>query len=69
MYRCIWLILKEVPHYENDIPAKEEIQSESSRIQSENEHSWRKKSSGCQKSKRKKTVISLGRRHVAFSSI
>ena len=29
----------------------------------------RKKSIGCQKSKRKKTVISLGRIYVAFSSL
>ena len=33
--------------YENDISAEEKIQSESSRIQSKNEHSKRKKSSCC----------------------
>ena len=54
---------------ENDISAKETFQSESSWIQSKNEHSGRKKSFSCQKSKRKKTVISLGRIYVAFSSI
>ena len=54
---------------ENDISAKEKIQSKSSRIQSKNEHTRRKKSFSCQKSKRKKTVISLGRIYVAFSSI
>ena len=48
---------------------KKKIQSKSSRIQSKNEHSRRKKSISCQKSKRKKTVISLGRIYVAFSSI
>ena len=44
---------------EDDISAEEEIQIKSSRIQSKNEHTRRKKSIGCQKSKRKKTVISL----------
>ncbi|GAB6955228.1 hypothetical protein JCM13369A_17720 [Mediterraneibacter glycyrrhizinilyticus JCM 13369] len=53
---------------EDDISAEEEIQIQSSRIQSKNEHSRRKKSISCQKSKRKKTVISLGRIYVAFSS-
>ena len=60
---------KEVDINENDIPAKKEIQSKSTRIQSKNEHSWRQKGTGSQKSKRKKTVISIGRRYVAFSSI
>jgi len=59
---------KEVPRYENDISAEEEIESEGSRFQSENEHSRRKKSFSCQKSKRKKSVVSIGRRFVAFSS-
>ena len=35
----------------------------------QDEHTRRKKSFSCQKSKRKKTVISLGRIYVAFSSI
>lgn len=55
--------------YEDDIPTKKETESESSRFQKQNEHSRRKKSISCQKSKRKKTVISLGRIYVAFSSI
>lgn len=46
---------------EDDISAKKEIQSKSSWIQSKNENSRRKKSIGCQKSKRKKAIISLGR--------
>ena len=59
---------KEVPYYENDISAEEEIESESSRIQSKNEHSRRKKSLSCKKSKRKKSIVSIGRSFVAFSS-
>lgn len=54
---------------ENDISAKEAFQSKGSWIQSKNEHTGRKKSISCQKSKRKKTVISIGRIYVAFSSI
>ena len=54
---------------ENDISAEETFQSKSSWIQSKNEHTGRKKSISCQKSKRKKTVISIGRVYVAFSSI
>ena len=45
----------------------EEIQSESSRISCKNEHSRRKKSSGCKKSKGKKGFIRLGRSNVTFS--
>lgn len=45
---------------ENDISAKETFQSESSWIQSKNEHGRRKKSFGRKKSKRKKEIISLG---------
>ena len=44
---------------EDDISAEEKIQIKGSWIQSKNEHTRRKKSIGCQKSKRKKTVISL----------
>ena len=54
---------------EDDISAEEEIQSKGSWIQSKNEHTGRKKSIGCQKSKREKTDISLGRIFVAFSSM
>ena len=54
---------------ENDIPAKETFKSESSWIQSKNEHTGRKKSSCSKKSKRKKSIISLGRIYVAFFSI
>ena len=61
--------LKEVDINENDIPTKEKIQSESSWIQSKNEYCWWKKSFSSQKSKRKKSIISLGRIYVAFSSI
>ena len=44
---------KEVEQHEDDISAEEKIQSESSRIPSENEHFERQKSSLCQKSKGK----------------
>ena len=54
---------------EDDISAEETFKIKSSRFQSKNEHTGRKKSISCQKSKRKKTVISLGRIYVAFSSI
>ena len=40
-----------------------------SKVHGFREHTGRKKSFSCQKSKRKKTVISLGRIYVAFSSI
>ena len=52
--------------YEDDIPTKKETESESSRFQKQNEHSRRKKSFSCQKSKRKKSIVSIGRRYVAF---
>jgi hypothetical protein len=58
--------MKEVYGYENDIPAEEKIQIQSSRIPCKNEHSRWKKSSGCQKSKRKKIFDSIGRIVVAF---
>lgn len=61
--------IKEVESNENDISAEEAFQSKSSWIQSKNEHGRRKKSSGSQKSKRKKKIISVGRIYVAFSSI
>ncbi len=57
------------PRHENDISAKEKIPCKGSWIQSKNEYSRRKKSISCQKSKRKKTVISIGRMNVAFSSM
>ena len=60
---------REVYGDEDDISAEEEIKIQGSWFQSKNEHSRRKKSFSCQKSKRKKTVISLGRIYVAFSSI
>ena len=60
---------EEVPGYENDISAEKEIQIKSSWIQSENEYSRRKKSLSCKKSKRKKSIVSIGRRFVAFSFI
>lgn len=50
---------KEVPDYEDDISAKEEIQSESAWLQSENENCGRKKSISCKKSKRKKSIVSV----------
>ena len=55
--------------YENDISAKEAFQSESSWFQSENEYTGRKKGFSSQKVKRKKKIISVGRKYVAFSSI
>ena len=60
---------REVYGDEDDISAEEETKIQGSWFQSKNEHSRRKKSISCQKSKRKKTVISLGRIYVAFSSI
>lgn len=51
---------------ENDISAKEEIQSKSSRIQSQNEYTWRKKSVSSEKIKGKKEIVSVGRIYVAF---
>lgn len=47
------------PRYEDDISAKEKTESESSRLQSQNEYSRRKKSVSCQKSKRKSKIICL----------
>ena len=49
----IMVFSKEVEQHEDDISAEEKIQSESSRIPSENEHFERQKSSLCQKSKGK----------------
>lgn len=46
-------------YYENDISAKEEIQSESSRIPRKNEYKGWKKSFSCKKIKRKKKIISI----------
>ncbi len=53
-------------NYEDDISAEEEIQSKGSWLQSKNEHSRRKKSLSCKKSKRKKSFVSIGRIYVAF---
>ena len=53
--------------YENDISAQEEIQIQGSRLQSQNEYGWRKKSIGFQKSKGKKSIISIGHKFVVFS--
>ena len=58
-----------MPDYEDDISAEEEIQIKGSWFQSKNEHGRRKKSFSCQKSKRKKSIVSIGRSYVAFSSI
>jgi len=55
-----------VLRYENDLSAKEKVQSESSRIQSQNENGWRKKSVSSKKIKRKKKIVSVGRIYVAF---
>lgn len=52
--------------YENDISAEEKIQIKSSRIQSQNEYGWRKKSISSQKIKGKKEIIRLGRIYVAY---
>ena len=65
----ILYLIRRSRNNENDISAEEKIQSESSRIQSKNEHCRRKKSTCCQKIKRKKKIISIGRRCVAFSSM
>ena len=54
---------------EDDIPAKETFQSESSWNQSKNGHSRWKKSSCSKKSKGKKSIISIGHIYVAFSSM
>ena len=45
--------------YEDDISAEEEIQSQGSRIPGKNEHKGRQKSTGSQKIKRKKKIISI----------
>ena len=55
-----------VLRHENDLSAKEKIQSKSSWIQSQNEYSWRKKSNSSKKIKRKKEIVCLGRIYVAF---
>jgi len=52
---------------ENDISAQKEIQSKGSWLQSQNEQRSRKKSTGFQKNKRKKTAFSVGRRYVVYS--
>lgn len=54
---------------EDDISAKEKTEIKSSWLQSKNEHTGRKKSFSFQKGKRKKSIISLGRIYVAFSSM
>ena len=54
---------------EDDIPAKETFQSESSWNQSKYGHSRWKKSSCSKKSKGKKSIISIGHIYVAFSSM
>jgi len=43
-------MIREVPLYEDDIPAKKKIQIKGSWLQSQNEHCERKKSTGCKKS-------------------
>lgn len=58
---------KEVPYHENDISAEEKIQSKGSRLQSENEYCRRTKGSGCEKSKGKKSTVSIsGGSHPPF---
>jgi hypothetical protein len=54
--------------YENDISAQKAFQSKGPRFQSKDEYTGRKKSSGSQKIKGKKEIISVGRIYVAFSS-
>jgi hypothetical protein len=61
--------VEEVDEDEDDISAEEEAEIQGSWIQKENEHSWRKKSIGCEKIKRKKKIISIGHNFVVFSSI
>ena len=63
------LIYKEVDIDEDDVPAKEETEIQGSWIQIQNEHQRWKKSTCKQKSERKKSIISVGRIYVAFSSI
>ncbi len=58
------MVKEEVLRYEDDISAEEETEIKSSWLQSQNEYSWRKKSVGCQKSKRKSEIICLIRRDV-----
>ena len=57
---------KEVHANEDDISAEKEIQIKGSWISGKNEHSRRKKSLSCKKSKRKKSIVSIGRSFVAF---
>lgn len=54
---------------EDDISAEEETKIKGSWFQGKNEHTGWKEGTGCQKSKGKKAVNSLGRIFVAFSSI
>lgn len=60
---------REVAVYEDDISAEEKAALQSTRLQSENEQRWRKKSAGSQKSKRKKEIIRIGRSFVAYFSM
>lgn len=62
----IWLEKGGVRSYENDLSAKEEIQSQGSWLQSQDEHCRRKKSISCQKGKGKKSIVSIGHNIVAF---
>ena len=50
---------EEVYLHENDFPAQEEIQIQSSRFPCKNEHKGRKKGSGSKKSKGKKGSLCL----------
>ena len=45
--------------YEDDISAEEETEGKGTWISFQNEHIWRKKSSGSKKSKRKKEIVSI----------
>ena len=59
---------KEVHRYENDLSAQKETEIQSSWIQKKNEYSGRKKSNRSKTCKRKKEIISIGRKYVAFFS-
>ena len=59
---------KEVHRYEDDISAEKEIQIQGSRLPRQNEHGIRTQGPLCQKGKRKKGFVSLGRSYVASFS-
>ena len=56
-------------NHEDDLSAKNQTESEGSRLQSQNEYSGRKKGTGSKKSEGKKEIVRIGRSDVAFFSL